>query len=145
MAVVLFIALAIMCLGALSFFTGREIIAIPGLGFGAGIGGMIAALLAFGVTLRPSLRPELPSYGAVWYTALATPLAHLFVVWLLVLASDAGFVVATTVAGELVRGGASAVLLCTALFAAWSGVAARRTRTGAPRWPWEKSSGDEDE
>lgn len=147
MAAVLFFALAIMGLGALSFFTGREIIAIGGLGLAPGIWGMIAAVAAFGGTLWATLQPELPSYTPVWQTMLATPLAHLFVIWLLVLVSDAGLVVATSVSGDLVRGGASAVLMFVALFAAWCGVALRRTRMRAPRWPWEGDgdTGEEDE
>ncbi len=143
-AFILFAALAILALGVLTFVTGREIIAVPGLGQAPGVWGMLAALAAFAGTLWTTLRPLRPSYGQVGITALATPLAHLFVVWLIVLASDAGLVAATTVAGNLVRGGASVVLLLVAGVAAWSGVALRRTRARSPHWPWEREDDDED-
>ena len=51
-------------------------------------------------------------------------------------------IIATAVAGDLVRGGASAVLLLAAAVAAWGGIALRRTKAQHPRWPWER---DEEE
>lgn len=143
MASVLFFALAIAGLGALSFFTDTDIIAVPGLGQAPGAFGMAAALLAFIATLWPTVRPARPAYTPVLITALAAPLAHLIVVWIGVLITGAGFVVATTVAGDLVRGGVSLVLLSAAGGSAWAGVALRRTRAQPPQWPWERETDDE--
>jgi hypothetical protein len=55
-----------------------------------------------------------------------------------VLIGTGGLVTATAVAGDLVRGGPSAVLIVAAAIAAWSGIALRRTRSERPRWPWER-------
>jgi len=138
MASVLFFALAIAGLGGLSFFTDRDIIAVPGLGQGPGAFGMGAALVAFAGTLWSTVRAPRPAYTPVIVTTLAVPVAHIVVVWLGVLFTGASVVAATTVAGDLLRGGVSLVLLLTAAIAAWSGVALRRTRAERPEWPWER-------
>ncbi len=143
MASVLFFALAIAGLGALSYFTDTDIIAVPGLGQAPGAVGMAAALVAFASTLWPTVRPERPSYTPVLITTIAVPLAHLVVAWIAVLFTGAGFVVATTVAGDFVRNGVSLLLLITAAVSAWSGVALRRTRAQRPEWPWEREDDDE--
>ncbi|WP_144874321.1 hypothetical protein [Microbacterium sp. 1.5R] len=142
MATVGFFALAVFGLGALSVATDTDIIAVRGLGQLPGVVGMLAALLAFALMLSSSLRREHPSFLSVPGTALAAALAHLLVVWAAVMVARGDFVVATVVAGDLVRGGASAVLLVAAAVAAWVGVALRRTRSGRPKWPWE---GDDEE
>ncbi|WP_223170685.1 hypothetical protein [Microbacterium sp. NIBRBAC000506063] len=144
LATVLFFALAIMGLGALSYYTDTDVIAVPGLGQAPGVLAMGAAVAAFSGTLWTTVRPARPSFTPVLITALATPLAHLFVLWLVLLVTGSGLLVATTVAGDLVRGGFSLVLLLAAAVAAWGGVALRRTRSTGPQWPWERRADDED-
>lgn len=139
MASVVFFALAIAGLGALSFFSDADIIAVPGLGQGPGAWGMFAALVVFAGTLWATLRRPHPAYTRVVVTLLAVPVVHLAVVWLGAL--GAGPLAATTVARDLVLGGTSAVLAGAAAVAAWGGVALRRTRASRPRWRWE----DEDD
>lgn len=137
MATTLFFALVVLGFGILSFASDRDIIAIPGIGQGPGIWGMLAALLTFVGTLRTTLIPARPTYAPVVVTALATPLTHLFIVWLAVLIVGHGFVTATSVAGDLIRYGSTLVLLAAAAIAAWTGVALRRTKAQSPHWPWE--------
>ncbi len=144
LATIAFFAVAILGLGILSYFSGREIVETPGLGHAPGVWGMLAALVTFSGTLWTTLHPERPAYGPIVLTALATPLAHVFAFWGAVFVSGAGFVVATTVAGDLVRGGPSAVLMLVAGVVAWGGVALRRTRARSPRWRWERESEDDD-
>ncbi|MFB4350024.1 hypothetical protein [Microbacterium sp. CR_7] len=137
LATIGFFALAVFGLGALSVATDADIIAVRGLGQIPGVVGMIAALLAFALMLWSSLRRERPSFLSVPATALAAALSHLIVLWAAVVVARGDLVIATAVAGDLVRGGASAVLLAAAAIAAWAGVALRRTGSGRPRWPWE--------
>ena len=129
-------------LGALSVATDTDIIAVPDLGQAPGVVGMLAAVVAFGLMLWSTLRRRHPSYVATIAIALVAALLHLAVVWFVVLVGDGDIVLATAVAGDLVRGGASAILVVTALIAAWGGIALRRTRAEHPRWPWER---DEEE
>ena len=143
MASVVFFALAIAGLGALSFFTDADIIAVPGLGQGPGAWGMVAALAVFAGTLWATVRRARPVYPRVVVTLLAVPVAHLAVVW--VAALGAGPLAATTVARDLVLGGTSAVLAGAAAVAAWGGVALRRTRASRPRWRWEHGSSHPDD
>lgn len=142
LAVIGFFALAVFGLGTLSIATDTDIIAVPGLGQGPGVWGMLAALLAFALTLGATLRRRHPSFPSAPVVALATALAHLAGVWLGVLVANGDLVIATSVVGGLVSGGASLVLLAAAAIAAWSGIALRRTRAEHPRWPWER---DDDE
>ena len=146
MAVVLstigFFALAVFGLGALSVATDTDIIAVPNLGQVPGVAGMIAAVASFALVLWSTLRRSQPSYAATIAIALTAGLAHLIVVWTAVLIGDGNLVLATAVAGDLVRGGASAVIVLAALIAGWGGIALRRTRAEHPRWPWER---DEEE
>ena len=137
-----FFALAVFGLGAVSLFTDADIIAVPGLGPIPGIVGMLAAVVGFAVMLWTALRRQHPSFLASITIALVTGLAHLAGVWVAVLFGAGSIVIATAVAGDLVRGGASAVLLLAAAIAAWGGIALRRTRAGRPRWRWEA---DDDE
>ncbi|QNA93430.1 MULTISPECIES: hypothetical protein [unclassified Microbacterium] len=141
LATISFFALALFGLGALSVATDTDIIAVPGLGQAPGAIGMAVAVAVFALTLWSTLRRDRPSFGATITIALLTALAHLVVVWIVVLLGS-GFVIATSVVGDLVRGGASVVLVVAGLVASWGGIALRRTRAQHPRWPWER---DEDE
>lgn len=133
-----FFALAVFGLGAVSVATDTDIISVPGLGQGPGVTGMLIALLVFALMLGLTLRGPRPSYVASLAISLATALGHLVGVWVAVLIGTGGLVTATAVAGDLVRGGPSAVLIVAAAIAAWSGIALRRTRSERPRWPWER-------
>ncbi|WP_341973748.1 hypothetical protein [Microbacterium sp. LWO13-1.2] len=137
-----FFALTVFGLGAMSVATDTDIIAVPGLGQSPGIVGMLAALVVFAMTLRTALRRQHPTFLAAPVTALTTALVHLMAVWFATLVSSGDLVIATVVAGGLVQGGPSLVLLLAAAIAAWGGIALRRTRAEHPRWPWER---DEDE
>ena len=141
LATISYFALAVFGLGALSVATDTDIISVPGLGQAPGVIGMVVAVAVFGLMLWSSLRRSRPSYVATVAIALLAALAHLVVVWFALLLGP-GIVIATAVAGELVRGGASAVLLAAGLIAGWGGIALRRTRAEHPRWPWER---DEEE
>ena len=141
LATISYFALAVFGLGALSAATDTDIIAVPGLGQAPGVIGMVVAVAVFGLMLWSTLRRSRPSYVATVAIALLAALAHLVVVWFALLLGP-GIVIATAVAGELVRGGASAVLLAAGLIAGWGGIALRRTRAEHPRWPWER---DEEE
>lgn len=138
LATIGFFALAVFGLGAVSVATDTDIIAVPNLGQVPGVAGMIAAVVSFALVLWSTLRRSQPSYVATVAIALTAGLAHLVVVWVAVLIGDGDLVLATAVAGDLVRGGASAVIVLAALIAGWGGIALRRTRAGHPRWPWER-------
>jgi len=138
LATISFFALAVFGLGALSVATDTDIISTPDLGQAPGVVGMLAAVVAFAVLLWVTLRTRRPSFVSTITIALVTVLAHLAVVWFAVLLGTSDIVIATAVAGDLVRGGVSAVLLVAALIAAWGGIALRRTRAEHPRWPWER-------
>ncbi|MFC7942475.1 hypothetical protein ACFUPZ_04355 [Microbacterium oxydans] len=131
-------ALAVFGLGAVSVATDTDIIAVPNLGQVPGVAGMIAAVVSFALVLWSTLRRSQPSYVATVAIALTAGLAHLVVVWFAVLIGDGDLVLATAVAGDLVRGGASAVIVLAALIAGSGGIALRRTRAEHPRWPWER-------
>lgn len=138
LATVAFFALGVFGLGAVSVVTDTDIIAVPGLGQVPGIVGMLVAMITFAITLWFALRREHPVFSSVPVIALTTALGHLVAVWGAALAGVDDLIIATAVAGDLVRGGASAVLLIAAAIAAWGGIALRRTRTSRPRWPWER-------
>lgn len=138
LATIGFFALAVFGLGAVSVATDTDIIAVPNLGQVPGVAGMIAAVVSFALVLWSTLRRSQPSYVATVAIALTAGLAHLVVVWFAVLIGDGDLVLATAVAGDLVRGGASAVIVLAALTAGWGGIALRRTRAEHPRWPWER-------
>lgn len=138
LATVGFFALAVFGLGALTVATDTDIIAIEGLGPLPGAGGMLVAVLAFALGLWIALRRPRPSFRSVPGIAVGVGLAHLAAVWIGVLFGTGDVVIATAVAGDLVRGGSSLVLLLVAAVAAWSGIALRRTRASHPTWPWEK-------
>lgn len=137
LAVIGFFALAVFGLGAVSVATDSDIISVPGLGQLPGIVGMVVAVAAFAASLWVAVRSRHPSFLSVPMTALITALAHLVAVWVGAVLAAGDLVVATAVAGDLVLGGPSAVLLVAAAIAAWGGVALRRTRAQHPRWPWE--------
>ncbi|MFS0895463.1 hypothetical protein [Microbacterium sp. 179-I 3D3 NHS] len=138
LATVGFFALSVFGLGAVSVATDADIIAVPGPGPLPGVIGMLAAVAGFALTLGAALRRQHPSFLATITIALVAGLAHLIGVWVAVLFGSGGVIIATAVAGDLVRGGASAVLLIAAAIAGWSGIALRRTRSARPRWPWER-------
>ena len=138
LATVGYFALAVFGLGALSLLTDADIIAVPGLGQLPGVIGMLASVVAFAAMLWSALRRGKPSFLATITISLMAALAHLVGVWVAVLAGVGNAVIATAVAGDLVRGGASAVLLLAAAVAAWGGIALRRTRAERPRWRWER-------
>lgn len=137
LATVAFFALAVFGLGVLTVATDTDIIAVEGLGQLPGAVGMLVAVLAFALGLWIALRRARPSFLSVPGIAVGVGLAHLVAVWIGVLFGTGDLVVATAVAGDLVRGGTSLVLLLVAAAAAWSGIALRRTRASHPRWPWE--------
>ncbi|MGN8026899.1 hypothetical protein [Microbacterium sp. 22242] len=139
--VVSFFALAIMGLGMLSLFSEQDIISVPRLGQLPGIVGMGLAVLVFALALRGVLAEVRPSFVSSVFLALAAALVHLGGVWGAAVSEGSGAVRATAAAGQLVLGGSSAVMVLSALIAAWVGIALRRTASRAPRWPWEK---DED-
>ncbi|MBS1672875.1 MAG: hypothetical protein JSS74_02795 [Actinobacteria bacterium] len=134
---VLFFALAIMGLGMLSLFTEQDIISLPRLGQLPGIVGMAFAVLAFAMVLWLVLADPRPSFVASVFLALIAALVHVGGVWAVAVIEHAGAVKATAVAGQLVLGGASAVIVVAALLAAWVAIALRRTTARAPHWPWE--------
>jgi hypothetical protein len=142
LATVGFFALAVFGLGALTIATDTDIIPVEGLGQIPGAAGMVVAVLAFALGLWTALRREHPSFLSVPGIGVGVGLAHLVAVWVGVVLGTGDLVVATAVAGDLVRGGASLVLLLVAAVAAWGGIALRRTRASHPQWPWEK---DDDE
>lgn len=138
LATVGFFALAVFGLGALSVATDADIIAVPGLGPVPGVSGMLVAMGAFALSLWTGLRRVQPSFLSAVTIALMSALAHLVAVWAAVLFAAGDLITATTVAGDLVRGGASVVILLAAAIAGWAGIALRRTRAQQPRWPWER-------
>ncbi|WP_259614187.1 MULTISPECIES: hypothetical protein [Microbacterium] len=142
MATIGFFALAVFGLGALSVATDRDIIGVPGLGQVPGVSGMAAAVVVFALVLWATVRRGHASFGSAPVIALLTALVHLVIVWIATLTATGDLVVATAVAGDLVRGGASLVLLAAAAVAAWGGIALRRTRSARPRWPWERDDGE---
>lgn len=133
-----FFALAVFGLGGVSVLTDFDLIAIPGLGPLPGVGGMLVAVVTFALLLWLTVRREHPSFWSAVVIAVATALAHLLAVWVGVLVGTSDLVISTAVAGDLVRGGASAVMLLAAAIGAWSGIALRRTRAQHPQWPWER-------
>jgi len=138
LAAISFFALAVFGLGAVSVATDSDIISVPGLGQVPGAVGMLVAVVVFALTLWFTLRGSHPSFLAVPAVAIATALAHLVAVWIGVASSRGDLIVATVVAGDLVTGGASVVLVLAAAIAAWGGIALRRTRAQHPQWPWER-------
>jgi hypothetical protein len=137
LATISFFAMVIAGLGALSVATDADIISVRGLGQAPGAIGMLAAVVAFGLIEYAAVRIARPLYRSVWITAFATALVHLVVVALGALIAAGDAVAALAVAGDLVQGGASAVILAAAAIAGWGGVALRRTKAKHPTWPWE--------
>lgn len=140
--VVSFFALSILGLGMLSLLAEQDIISVPQLGQLPGVVGMGLAVVVFALALRAVLAEARPSFVSSVFLALAAALAHLGGVWGTAVSEGTGGVRATAAAGQLVLGGASAVVVVAALVAAWVAIALRRTAARAPRWPWEKD-GDE--
>lgn len=143
LATVLLLALVILGLGMLSYFTDSDILSVPDLGQFPGVAGMVVAIVVFVAIVVPSLRPRRPAYPAFVLAGVATALAHLASVWLAALLGGAGVAAATAAVMQLVVGGASVVIALAAFVAAWVGIALRRTRAQKPHWPWEDRSGGE--
>lgn len=133
-----FFAVAVFGLGALTVATDADIIEVPGLGQAPGIVGMVVAVVAFGALVWSAVRIRHPRFRSVWTIAIATALVHLVAVGAAALVTAGDIVSALSVMGGLVTGGASAVVVVAAAVAGWCGVALRRTRAQAPRWPWER-------
>jgi len=139
LAAISWFALAVFGLGILSLVTDRDIISVPGLGQAPGVVGMLAALAVFAGMLWRSLRRQNRTFLATAaFIGLCTALAHLVAVWATVLTSTVDLVVATAVAGDLISGGASAVLFVAGLIAAVGGIALRHSGGRQPKWPWER-------
>jgi hypothetical protein len=132
-----FAALCILGLGMLSYFRDIDILSIPGLDWWPAIVAMIFAIAAFCWMLWPTLSRGRPSFLAVPAVALVTAVAHLVALWLAALLSGVGMVSALAAISQLVTRGSSLVVLVSAAVGAWVAIALRRTRAGAPRWPWE--------
>ncbi|MDT0158366.1 hypothetical protein Q9R19_12070 [Microbacterium sp. ARD32] len=132
-----FAALGILGLGMLSYFADIDILSAPGLGWRPGVVGMLVAIGVFCGALRPSLRRGDPSFLTAFPVALGAAAAHLLAVWLTALLIGAGTASAFAAAAQLIVRGSSTVVLAAAAIGAWVAIALRRTRVGAPRWPWE--------
>lgn len=143
LATISFFALAVLGLGMLSAATDADIIAVPGLGQLPGVVAMALGVAAFAAFLWGALQRTHPSFLSVPVVALTTTLLHLVGVWMSVTLTRGDVVVATVVAGDLVRGGASVVIMLAAAVAGWGGIALRRTRAQHPRWPWERDDQEE--
>lgn len=139
---VCFAAFGILGLGMLSYFADVDIISVEGLTLWPGVVGMAAAILIFAALLAPVLRSARPSFGAVVLVALAAVLGHLAAVWLAALVGGAGIAHASAAASQIVVRGSSVVLLAAGLIAGWIAVALRRSRSGTPRWPWERADSE---
>ncbi|NYD54518.1 hypothetical protein [Microbacterium pseudoresistens] len=137
MATVVFFALAVLGLGALTLATAQDLIDEPGLGALPGALAMIVALAVFSIGLAVVLRAPRPRFVSSVFLAFSAALAHLVALWLGALIAGAGPAAATAIVGRFVLGGASALITVAALLAAFGGIAARRSRSGTPRWPWE--------
>lgn len=135
---VCFGAFGILGLGMLSYFADVDIISVEGLTLWPGVIGMAVAIAVFAALLTPVLRRDRPSFAAVVLIAVGTALAHLAAVWLSALIGGAGIAHAVAAASQIVVQGSSVVLVAAALIAGWIGVALRRSRSGTPRWPWER-------
>lgn len=140
--VVCFGAFAILGLGMLSFFADIDIISVEGLTLWPGVAGMAVAIAVFALLLAPVLRRGLPPYGATVLVAVATALAHLAAVWLASMVGGAGIAHASAAASQVVVRGSSVVIIVVALIAGWIAVALRRSRSGTPRWPWERDDAE---
>jgi len=137
-----FAALSILGLGMLSFFRDIDILSVPGLDWWPAIVAMILAIAVFCWMLWPTLSRGRPSFLAVPAAALITAVAHLVALWLAALLSGVGTASALAAISQLITRGSSLVVLLAAAIGAWVAIALRRTRAGAPHWPWE---GDEAE
>ncbi|WP_298039663.1 hypothetical protein [uncultured Microbacterium sp.] len=137
-----FFAFAILGLGVLSFFADVDIISVPGLGPVPAALGMISAIACFAALIWSAVRVPRPRYRPLVAIALLVSLMHLLAVAFAALLVSGELITALAVMGDLVTNGASLVVAAAALVAAAGGVAMRRTRGGAPRWPWEDDEGE---
>lgn len=132
-----FAALAILGLGMLSFFRDVDILSVPGLDWWPAIVAMLFAIAAFCWMLWPTLTRGSPSFLAVPAVALVTAVAHLAALWLAAVLSGVGLESALVAISQLLTRGSSGVVLLAAAVGSWVAIALRRTRAGAPHWPWE--------
>ncbi|WP_336646362.1 hypothetical protein [Microbacterium sp. USHLN186] len=139
---VCFGAFAILGLGMLSYFADIDIISVEGLTLWPGVVGMAVAIAVFAALLAPVLARRHPPFGSVVLIAVVTALAHLGAVWLSSLIGGAGLAHAAAAVSQLIVRGSSAVLVVVALIAGWIAVALRRSRSGTPRWPWERDESE---
>lgn len=138
-----FAALALLGLGMLSYFAELDVIPAEGAYRWAGIAAMIVAIGGFAATLAWMLRPPRPSYASAVLVGLVAALLHLIVVALGALFGGEQVVGAMVAVSMLVTQGASLVILLAGVVAAWIAIALRRTRAGAPHWPWEDGADPE--
>lgn len=139
---VCFGAFGILGLGMLSYFGDTDIISVEGLTLWPGVIGMFVAIAVFGALAAHVLRRPVPSFGAIVLVSVGAALGHLATVWLSATIGGAGIAHAAAAASQIVLRGSSAVVLVAALIAGWIAVALRRSRSGTPRWPWERDDSE---
>ena len=137
-----FATLSILGLGMLSYFRDIDILSVRGLDWWPAIVAMILAIVAFCWMLWPTLVRTRASFLAVPAVALVTAVAHLVALWLAALLSGVGTASALSAVSQLVTRGSSLVVLLAAAVGAWVSIALRRTRAGAPHWPWESDDAE---
>lgn len=131
-------AFAVLGLGMLSYFADIDIIAVEGLSMWPGLIGMIVAVIVFAIVLGVPLRRQHPTFAPVFTAAVAAMIGHLAVVWVAAMAEGAGYAHAAAAVSQLITRGPSLVVLAAGLIAGSIAVALRRSRSGTPRWPWER-------
>ncbi|MFT4137110.1 hypothetical protein [Microbacterium sp.] len=135
-----FVTLAIAGLGLASLALSAEVLATPGLGQLAGVGGMVLATAVFALTMWAALRRVHPVYRASLTATAGTLLAYLAGVWLGAVLGGADPARAAAGAGGFVTSWFALVLAAAAFVSSWSGIALVRTRAHRPRWPWERDA-----
>ncbi|MFJ6651282.1 hypothetical protein ACIQLJ_00630 [Microbacterium sp. NPDC091313] len=137
-ATVGFLALAIAGLGLASLFLNADVIGVRGLGQVPGATGMLLAAGAFAGALLLGVRAPHPSFWSAAIAALAAWLGEGIGVVIGGVVTGADPAAVVSAAGGVVVGWPGAVIAAAALVAGCGGVALTRTRTGRPRWPWER-------
>lgn len=140
MGAVVFVALVILGAGILSYATGSDPIATPGLGALPGAVAIAVAAVAWTGVLGAAAHRR-PGLGTALLAGLAAALAQ--VLTLTVATASAGFATALGVAAHLVVSGFAAITLCAGVLAAVGVAVALRAGSGTPRWPWENDADDE--
>lgn len=137
---VLFVSLAILGLGMLSYFAHVDIIPAQSVFRWAGIVAMVVAVAGFAGMLSRPLRASKPAFSAAPLVGVAVGVLHLLVLGAAVLIGGAGVVDATVAVSDLVTHGGSLVLVLAGAIAAWVAIALRRAPSQHPHWPWENDS-----